>query len=119
MYSHIYSLNKTQEKFNCKINHTHLISRSTCADRKRYENVYIGHECSAAYNPIGYEATRLTQIKQEVKKPQLETAATLGWVETAYYIILDWFKCGCLIQYNWHLATRLNKTNVLHEGEST
>ena len=22
------------------------------------------------------------------------------------------------IQYNWHLATRLNKTNVLHEGES-
>ena len=23
------------------------------------------------------------------------------------------------IQYNWHLATRLNKTNVLHEGEST
>ena len=30
-------------------------------------STYVGHECSAAYNPIGYEATRLTQIKQEVK----------------------------------------------------
>ena len=82
---HIYSKKKNTRKTQLQNkSHTLKYSHSTYADRKKYENVYIGHEGSAAYNPIGHEATRLTQIIQEVKKKlQIETAATSGCVKTA------------------------------------
>ena len=44
------------------------------------------------------------------------------FVSSLYSIFINFLKnlkYNTIIQYNWHLATRLNKTNVLHEGEST